>query len=105
MNEVFLKVPRNRFGYTKKQNRWTGPYSIAEATDTNATPYDKQGRLVTRTNINRIKKAYERYNIPFSDIQEEIENDPIYEIDLRTARRAHPFPARKKPKNRKQNQT
>jgi hypothetical protein len=90
-DQVFLKAPRNRFGYTKAQNRWTGPYSISESTDTNVTLHDNQGKLVAKTNINRIKKAYERSNVRFCDIQEEIENDPIYEVDLRTARRARPL--------------
>jgi len=79
---VYMQLPKSKLGYGKLCPKFSGPFSIGHADQTNVELYDERNYYMGRFNVNRIK-PYRMYN-NMRSIREaqELENeDPIWKVD------------------------
>jgi hypothetical protein len=97
--KVYQELPKSKLGYAKLKPHYNGPFTLRNGKGSHFRAEDENGNLLEgRLNVNKIKPSHEAPVLAsIKPIQEMEDKDPIWNTDLRSARKATPEILRKPP--------
>ena len=91
-DEVYVQVPKPRFGYKKLTAKFEGPFKLGRSVNKTDPPttfevLDHLGRLKRQANVNQLRRRFTPPNLPpITESQDLDDNDSIWNKDLRETR-------------------